>query len=64
MKNKNFTVNVRLKAIVSFTVSAEDLESALVKAREEAKKTRFIAEDLEYIDGTEEIIGVDADWGI
>lgn len=62
MKTKNFTVNVRVKAIVSFDIKAESLEDAIVQAREEVKKTKFIDGGVEHIDGSEEIIGVDAPW--
>ncbi len=64
MKNTNFTVNVRLKAIVSFSINAASLEDAVTKAREEIQDRKFIADGLEYIDGKEELIGVDADWGL
>lgn len=66
MPNKNlkeFTVNVRIKAIVSYTIHAESLEDAVTFAHANRRNVKF-ENGLDYIDGNEEIIGVDGSWDI
>lgn len=63
MKLKTFTVNVRVNAIVSYPIQAESLEAALEKARQD-KETVAFTDGIDYIDGHEEIIGVDGLWDL
>lgn len=62
-KLESFTINMRIKAIVSREISAESLEQALELARKESRPS-IISKDYEYIDGSEEVIGVDGAWDI
>jgi len=59
VKNKRiYSVYVKLNALVSFNVLGDNPEAALEEARKELNKTQFIADGIEYCDGTEIIQGV------
>lgn len=56
-----YTVNVKVKAIIAFTVSAETPEEALTLGRTLANKSPFKS-GIQYVDGNLEVVGVEGDW--
>jgi hypothetical protein len=59
-----YQATVRLKALVGFAVQADSPEQALKLAREEMKSRRFIGKGVEYIDGREDLVGIDENWDL
>lgn len=62
-KLQSFTVNIRITAIVRHNLMAESLEQALDLARKQ-DRPGIVSGDYQYIDGSEEIVGVDGAWNI
>ena len=61
MANKvknDFTVWVKLNALLGFKVRAETPEIAMERAREDIKQLQFIADGIEVMDSNEKITGV------
>jgi hypothetical protein len=61
--NGTFRVQFALKAIVEVTLDAKDFTSAIEDAKAYAKSNGFLRKDIEYQDGSWEVIGVSLEGG-